>query len=61
MEEEGLKETDNKLIHIGKPIEMDEDKFFTQLKALKEATTAEEDDVRKMVQEIVPTYTPQNY
>ena len=28
MDEEGLKETENKLIHIGKPIEMDDDWFW---------------------------------
>lgn len=61
MEEEGLKDTDNKLIHIGKPIEIDEDRFFAQLKELKAATTAEEEDVRRMVQEIVPTYMPQKF
>ena len=58
MNEEGLTDTENKLIHIGKPIEIDEDNFFRQLKALKEATIMEADDVRQMVQEIVPTYIP---
>lgn len=58
MKEEGLKETENKLIHIGRPIEIDEDVFFKQLKQLKDATINEEVDVRDMVQEIVPTYIP---
>lgn len=58
MKEEGLKETENKLIHIGKPIDIDEDVFFRQLKRLKEATVNEEVDVRQIVQEIVPTYIP---
>ena len=35
MAEEGLKKTANKLIHIGKPIEFDEAKFFVQLNELK--------------------------
>ncbi len=56
MEEEGLKETANKLIHIGKPIEIDEMKFFVQLKELKEASKNESSDIRPMVQAIVPTY-----
>ncbi len=56
MDEEGLTETANKLIHIGKPIEIDEMKFFVQLKELKEATKNEEDDIRPLVQAIVPTY-----
>ena len=56
MDEEGLKETANKLIHIGKPIELDEMKFFIQLKELKEASKNEEEDIRRMIREIVPTY-----
>ena len=34
MAEEGMKETANKLIHIGKPIEMDEETFFDKLAEL---------------------------
>lgn len=56
MAEEGMKETDNKLIHIGKPIEMDEEQFFVQLKKLKDASVSEDVDIRELVQEIVPTY-----
>lgn len=56
MAEEGLTETANKLIHIGKPIEIDEMKFFVQLKELKEASNSEDNDVRPLVQAIVPTY-----
>ncbi len=58
MSEEGMKETENKLIHIGKPIEFDERKFFVQLKQLKDAVENEADDIRAMIQEIVPTYVP---
>lgn len=56
LDEEGMKETANKLIHIGKPIEIDETKFFVQLKKLKEASKNESQDIRPMIQEIVPTY-----
>lgn len=56
MAEEGMKETANKLIHIGKPIEIDEDKFFIQLKNLKEASKNESADIRSLIREIVPTY-----
>ena len=38
MKEEGLQDTDNKLIHIGRPIELDERLFFQQLKQLEEAS-----------------------
>ena len=60
MDEEGMKDTENKLIHIGKPIEFDERKFFVQLKGLKDAVEAEQEDIRELIKEIVPTYVPQN-
>ena len=56
MNEEGLQDTDNKLIHIGKPIEFDEDKFFVQLHKLKDAAESECKDVRSRIKDIVPTY-----
>ncbi len=56
MEEEGLQETANRLIHIGKPIEIDESRFFVQLRDLKEASKNESSDIRPMIKEIVPTY-----
>ncbi|MBQ4417204.1 MAG: polysaccharide biosynthesis protein, partial [Butyrivibrio sp.] len=58
MDEEGLQETANKLIHIGKPIEFDEKTFFGQLDRLRAASEKESPDIRKLVQEIVPTYHP---
>ena len=56
MDEEGLKETQNHQIHIGKPIEFDEMEFFKQLKCLKEATLSESPDIKEMIKKIVPTY-----
>lgn len=56
MEEEGLKETANKMIHIGKPIEMDESSFFKQLSELKRMANAENTGIREKVKEIVMTY-----
>lgn len=56
MKEEGLQETANRMIHIGKPIEFDAEKFEQQLDELYEAAVSEEGDIRRMVQEIVPTY-----
>ena len=41
MKEEGLQETDNKLIHIGKPIEFDKENFFDNLEKLKEEAYSE--------------------
>ena len=57
MSEEGLQETPNKLIHIGKPIEFDEEKFREQLEILKKTADKDSDSIKQLVKEIVPTYT----
>ena len=56
MAEEGLKETENKLIHIGQPIEFDENEFFTALDDLRKAMYDDSVDMRAIVSDIVPTY-----
>ena len=56
MEEEGLKDTDNKLIHIGKPIEMDINKFKEQLEQLRKICEQDDEAVTNYVEKIVPTY-----
>ena len=56
MKEEGLQNTDNQLIHIGKPIEMDDALFKQQLQRLEEAYRNEAEDIKDIVAEIVPTY-----
>lgn len=56
MAEEGLQETSNKLIHIGKPIEMDDAEFKLQLGRLEIAYGSETDSIKDLVAEIVPTY-----
>lgn len=56
MKEEGLQDTENKLIHIGKPIEMDDDLFKQQLLRLEKAYKEEALDMKEIVSEIVPTY-----
>ena len=56
MSEEGLQETENKLIHIGKPIEMDDELFMKQLKLLDQASKDESTDIKKLVAQIVTTY-----
>ena len=58
MKEEGLQDTPNHLIHIGKPIALDETTFFNKLTNLKEAVYKETSDVRSLVKDIVPTYKP---
>ena len=58
MKEEGLQETDNKLIHIGKPIEFDKENFFDNLEKLKEEAYSETGNIRELIKEVVPTYHP---
>ena len=56
MDEEGLQETPNKLIHIGKPIDMDADAFFRDLAELNLESKEEKADVREWIKNLVPTY-----
>ena len=58
MSEEGLTATENELIHIGKPIDIDEDLFKEVLDKMKAVMYDESVDVRSLVQQIVPTYIP---
>ena len=60
MAEEGLRKTDNKLIHIGCPIPFDEDEFLEQLEKLMRAAYANRKDIRELVTGIVNTYHPMN-
>lgn len=56
MAEEGLKETENELIHIGCPIAFDIEEFLQQLSGLLEAAYKNKDDIKERVQKIVTTY-----
>ena len=58
MDEEGLQETPNKLIHIGKPIEFNQDMFETQLEHLYIIANQDTDTIRNEVINIVKTYHP---
>ena len=58
MDEEGLQETANKLIHIGKPIDFDRENFEHNLKRLEKCAYDESGDIREIIKEIVPTYQP---
>ncbi len=62
MEEEGLQDTANSKIHIGKPIEFDEEEFFRELEIMNELSKDETDDmtIRKWVKKTVPTYQLRN-
>ena len=56
MAEEGMGETPNKLIHIGKPIEMDDAWLEAKLAELERLTDEGYCQARTLVQELVPTY-----
>ena len=51
-----MQDTANRLIHIGRPIQLDEREFFIQLKRLEDASRDEVEDIRPLVAQIVPTY-----
>ena len=56
MNEEGLKSTQNSLIYIGKPLDIDEQDFLSKLDNLKSAVENESTDTKRLVKIIVPTY-----
>ena len=58
MAEEGLQNTANERIHIGKPLSFDIDAFLGKVDDLMEAAYKNKDDIREMVKEIVGTYKP---
>ena len=58
MNEEGMQDTPNKLIHIGKPIEFDMERFEGQLEELYVAANEDGDRIREDVMRIVGTYHP---
>ena len=60
MSEEGLKKTDNDLIHIGEPIPFDTDEFLGSLDKLMCVAYSNSKDIRELVEKIVPTYHPEN-
>lgn len=58
MAEEGLKKTENDLIHIGCPIPFDVDTFLRQLDGLMEVAYKNKENIRDTVQKMVSTYHP---
>lgn len=56
MAEEGLQNTEDEKIHIGKPIEFDEDEFLKDLEELYTEAYAETDQMKMIIHKIVPTY-----
>ena len=58
MDEEGMQGTENELIHIGKPIEMDDEWFEGKLAELDEESRHEDGRIKEIVAGIVETYKP---
>ena len=58
MAEEGLKKTENALIHIGCPIPFDTDEFLGQMESLIDAAENNSETIRELVRGLVSTYHP---
>ena len=59
MSEEGLRKTDNDLIHIGNPIPFDHDLFLVKLSGLMDVAYANKGSlIREKLMDMVSTYHP---
>ena len=58
MAEEGLKRTENELIHIGMPIPFDINEFLVNLDELTDKAYANVGNIRELVEKVVVTYHP---
>ena len=58
MSEEGMKKTENDLIHIGSPIPFRVETFLEQLNGLMDAAYKNDKNIREKVQAVVNTYHP---
>lgn len=58
MAEEGLQKTENGLIHIAHPINLDTDHFLSSLVELANASYYNSDNIVEIVEGIVPTFHP---
>ncbi|MBQ7821806.1 MAG: polysaccharide biosynthesis protein [Clostridia bacterium] len=57
MDEEGLASTENERIHVGHPLDIDEEKLFKVIAELEKRMYDDTADVRILVKELVPSYT----
>ena len=57
MDEEGLDRTDNKMIYIGKPLNIDEKRFMDRLNALIKASFDNGCHIKELTEEVCDTYT----
>lgn len=56
MAEEGLQKTENKLIHIAKPMDFEYQEFLDGLEVLQHKANDNEEDLYQIVKQLVPTY-----
>ena len=59
MSEEGLKKTENELIHIGSPIPFDVDQFLSALEQLMFTAYSNRESVVELVEQMVSTFHPE--
>ena len=59
MDEEGLTDTANEMIHVGKPLEFDSEVLRTKLDELYRAAYDETDRMKPLVADLVQTYKMQ--
>jgi FlaA1/EpsC-like NDP-sugar epimerase len=59
MDEEGLQKTNNNMIHIGKPLEVDEKRLSRQLLELKTLCETNSSEIEQLIARIVTTYKPE--
>ena len=57
MDEEGLRQTSNKMIHICQPLVFNNDEFFNNLEDLMNKAYNNDPEIKYMVADIVGTYT----
>ena len=57
MDEEGLDKTENNMIYVGKPLKIDEEKFFSQLDKLIQASFENGNHIKELTEEVCGTYT----
>ncbi len=60
MDEEDMKKTANKRIFIGHPIILDDERFVRDLEELKKAAYRNTEAIREKIEEMVPTFHPEN-
>ncbi len=62
MAEEGLLQTMNKLIYVGKPVAFDKEDFLKRMSLLNDAAYRnDEEKTLEGIQALVPTFTPERY